>query len=57
MSQLRALVPSLIKLEKGRKQIGWGKEEKKPKWWPENVPFVNINQKPVEFEGNHILQI
>ena len=41
-AQLRTFIPSMLKYSTGRGKPGWGKEEVKPPWWPEEVPWANV---------------
>ena len=41
-AQLRGFVPLMIKRSVKRARPGWGKEDMKPHWWPENVPWKNV---------------
>lgn len=41
-AQLRAFIPNMLKYSTGRGKPGWGKEEMKPVWWPQEVPWQNI---------------
>ncbi|XP_071153059.1 uncharacterized protein [Mytilus edulis] len=50
---LRTTIPQLLRAERGRKQVGWAKNNCIPVWWPlDALPFKNVNQKPQDFEGN-----
>lgn len=42
----QTLLPQILKdcLERG--QVGWGKEECKPPFWPPHVPFENLKTRP-----------
>ena len=37
---------TLIPLTTGRNKPKWGKEEAKPAWWPEGVPYNNLSRDP-----------
>lgn len=41
-SQLRKFIPHLIKYSTGRHYTGWNNVSLKPKWWPKDVPWVNV---------------
>ena len=41
-AQLRAFIPHMLKYSTGRGKPGWGKEEMRPVWWPQEVPWQNI---------------
>ena len=41
-AQLRAFIPHMLKYSTGRGKPGWGKEEMRPIWWPQEVPWQNI---------------
>lgn len=41
-AQLRAFIPLMLKYSTGRGKPGWGKENTKPSWWPEGVPWANV---------------
>lgn len=51
LMDLRSTIPQLMRADKGRQNIGWGREEMKPTWWPADVPFVNPNRQPDGFAG------
>ena len=41
-AQLRAFIPLMLKYSTGRPKPGWGKEDMKPVWWPEDLPWQNV---------------
>lgn len=41
-SQLRTLIPLIIKYSTGRQKPMYGKAGRKPRWWPNCVPWTNI---------------
>ncbi|XP_062522285.1 DNA-binding protein P3A2-like [Corticium candelabrum] len=41
-AQLRAFIPDMLKASLQRGKPGWGKEEMKPAWWPDTVPWQNV---------------
>ena len=41
-AQLRAFIPVMLKYATGRPKPGWGKEDLKPPWWPEGLPWQNV---------------
>lgn len=41
-AQLRTFIPNMLKFATGRGKPGWGKEDVKPLWWPEDVPWANV---------------
>ncbi len=41
-AQLRAFIPHMLKYSTGRGKPGWGKEEMRPAWWPQEVPWQNV---------------
>ncbi|XP_013414773.1 nuclear respiratory factor 1 isoform X1 [Lingula anatina] len=41
-AQLRAFIPEMLKYSTGRGKPNWGKDEFKPLWWPEDVPWANV---------------
>lgn len=41
-AQLRAFIPIMLKYSTGRGKPGWGRENTKPPWWPEEVPWANV---------------
>ena len=41
-AQLRTFIPSMLKYSTGRGKPGWGKEEVRPVWWPDEVPWANV---------------
>jgi len=40
--QLRMFIPHMLKYSTGRGKPGWGREDLKPIWWPDDVPWKNI---------------
>ena len=55
LHDLRSLIPLLLQSSSGAGRIGWGKEGMTPEWWPQQVPFENVRQKPQNFEGKYSL--
>ena len=51
LHDMRSLIPQLMTSIRGMGNIGWGKESKKPEWWPTDIPFTNIKQKPENYAG------
>ena len=45
-AQLRNFIPTMLKYSTLRGKPGWGKEDNKPPWWPEGIPFENIRIDP-----------
>lgn len=45
-AQLRNFIPTMLKYSTQRGKPGWGKEDNKPPWWPEGIPFENIRIDP-----------
>ena len=41
-AQLRAFIPLMLKYSTGRLKPGWGKDDMKPVWWPDSVPWQNV---------------
>lgn len=41
-AQLRGFIPTILKYSTGRGKPGWGKEDMKPPWWPDEVPWQNV---------------
>jgi nuclear respiratory factor 1 len=41
-AQLRAFIPGMLKASLQRGKPGWGKEDMRPVWWPDNVPWQNV---------------
>ena len=41
-AQLRAFIPLMLKYSTGRPKPGWGKDDMKPVWWPEDLPWQNV---------------
>lgn len=41
-AQLRAFIPNMLKYSTGRGKPGWGKDDMKPPWWPEEVAWANV---------------
>lgn len=41
-AQLRAFIPNMLKYSTGRGKPGWGKDDMKPAWWPEEVAWANV---------------
>lgn len=51
---LRTTVPSLMKLVRNG-YPGWGKDARRPTWWPQDVPFINPRQRPQHMIGKYWL--
>jgi len=49
--QLRMFIPLLLKYSTGRGKPGWGRNECKPEWWPEELPWANIRVDPRDEEA------
>ena len=45
-AQLRNFIPTMLKYSTQRGKPGWGKEDNKPVWWPDGIPFENIRIDP-----------
>ena len=45
-SQLRTFIPLMLKYSQNRGKPGWGKQNHKPIWWPENLPWENVRSDP-----------
>jgi len=45
-AQLRNFIPTMLKYSTLRGKPGWGKEDNKPVWWPDGIPFENIRIDP-----------
>ncbi|GJQ85747.1 putative Nrf1 activator activation site binding domain protein [Trypoxylus dichotomus] len=41
-AQLRGFIPLMLKYSTGRGKPGWGKEQLRPCWWPDDMPWANI---------------
>lgn len=41
-AQLRNFIPEMLKYSTGRSKPGWGKEECRPHWWPDDLPWQNV---------------
>ncbi|XP_045166057.2 DNA-binding protein P3A2-like [Mercenaria mercenaria] len=41
-AQLRTFIPEMLKYSTGRSKPGWGKNECRPTWWPNDVPWANV---------------
>ena len=41
-AQLRAFIPIMLKYSTGRGKPGWGRDNTKPAWWPNEVPWANV---------------
>lgn len=41
-AQLRTFIPEMLKYSTGCSKPGWGKMERRPVWWPNDVPWANI---------------
>lgn len=41
-AQLRTFIPNMLKYSTGRGKPGWGKEDVRPLWWPDDVPWANV---------------
>lgn len=44
--QMQHIIPSVMRNLRGGGYIKWGREDKKPIWWPEDVVFANVKQRP-----------
>jgi hypothetical protein len=40
--QRRTFIPNMLKVFTGCGKPGWGKEEMKPVWWPDDIPWQNM---------------
>jgi len=45
-AQLRNFIPTMLKYSTQRGKPGWGKEDNRPVWWPDGIPFENIRIDP-----------
>lgn len=41
-SQLRKFIPLILSHSTGRRKPSWGKEIRKPPWWPNDIPWANV---------------
>ncbi len=41
-AQLRTFIPNMLKFSTGRGKPGWGKDDVRPPWWPDEVPWANV---------------
>ena len=41
-AQLRTFIPNMLKYSTGRGKPGWGKDDVRPVWWPDDVPWANV---------------
>ncbi|XP_065184199.1 DNA-binding protein P3A2-like [Sycon ciliatum] len=41
-AQLRAFIPLMLKYSTGRPKPGWGKDDMRPVWWPDGLPWQNV---------------
>lgn len=41
-AQLRNFIPEMLKYSTGRSKPGWGKDECRPHWWPDDLPWQNV---------------
>ena len=41
-AQLRAFIPLMLKYSTGRPKPGWGKDDMRPMWWPDGLPWQNV---------------
>lgn len=41
-AQLRAFIPGMLKASLQKGKPGWAKDDMKPPWWPDNVPWQNV---------------
>ncbi|OAF70244.1 hypothetical protein A3Q56_02009 [Intoshia linei] len=39
---MRSFIPEIIKISCNRSSVNWGNILYKPKWWPVNIPFLNV---------------
>jgi hypothetical protein len=42
--QRRTFIPNMLKVFTGCGKPGWGKEEMKPVWWPDDIPWQNMKR-------------
>ena len=55
---LRYSIPAIMAgMSDTRQNIGWGKEERRPTWWPAGVAFTNPKQRPVDFKGKLLVKL
>ena len=46
----------MLKFSTGRGKPGWGKEDVRPPWWPEDVPWANVRSDIRTAEQKRALQ-
>ena len=44
IQELKSLIPKLVKVTTGRGKPLWNDESKKPRWWPDGLPYKNPSQ-------------
>lgn len=47
-AQLRNFIPEMLKYSTGRSKPGWGKEECRPHWWPDDLPCRTSGVTPAQ---------
>lgn len=50
-SQLRMFIPICLKYSTGRNKPGWGKQQFRPSWWPNDLPWANVRIDPRDDES------
>lgn len=55
-AQLRTFIPNMLKYSTGRGKPGWGKDDVRPPWWPEDVPWANVRSDIRTHEQKKALQ-
>lgn len=43
---MQHIIPSVMRNLRGGGYIKWEREDNKPVWWPEDVVFANVKQRP-----------
>ena len=55
-AQLRTFIPNMLKYSTGRGKPGWGKDDVRPPWWPDDVPWANVRSDMRTAEQKKALQ-
>jgi nuclear respiratory factor 1 len=55
-AQLRTFIPNMLKYSTGRGKPGWGKDDVRPPWWPDDIPWANVRSDVRTTEQKKALQ-
>lgn len=54
-THLRCFIPEMLKASTGRSKPGWGKDEYRPLWWPNEIPWENVRTDARDEEQKKLL--